>query len=284
MALHDFEGRLTVGRLSLGFVSEQTAFRMLREVNDSLGIRLSLEAFPHRWITPQSLVNLSNEYDIRVAGVHGPIAAQYREFLDNIRSHVGKDSKEALYNLIWMIAFGAQSDPRWLRRYGTPMELAEGIGAYLVMHEEPLRYMGSTLVRAWAKRLDGNILRENGWGPQDGRPDPLSWDIRAIRQYADEHGIQTLLDTATAARTGSQHGYDILSAYRILRPTAIHFSDYADTSQQENIVPGKGNHQAELRELIQEVKAEKTRIVLEVSPYPSAKTAICDTLRFIDRC
>jgi hypothetical protein len=144
--------------------------------------------------------------------------------------------------------------------------------------------LGSETVKLWARELHGRIARENGWGPHDGRPAKLSWDTQTIRNYADEYGIETLLDTATAARTGSQQGYNMLQAYEVLRPVVIHLSDYSHHTGLENLVPGNGNYEAELKELITAIKHTAVIVVLEVAPRPNAFEVIRKTLDFIDAC
>lgn len=275
---------LAVSRKTFGFVSDRKAFAQLREINEELGVHLDLELTPHRFVTPEGLRFLEAQSGIQIVGIHGPLQPEapvyIREALRNITKKPA-DYKEALLQLVWLVGFGPLHEPRWLKRYGSHLELARTLGTYLVMHEEPLRALGDELVRAWSRQV--KILRENGWGPKDGRPDPLSWDPQEIRRYADEHGCGTVLDTATAARNGQ----NIVTAWEILQPEVIHFSDRLINPrglEQENLPPGRGAHAEELQELLGEIRRQNgVVLVLEVEPTPDARTAIAKSLEFIQQ-
>lgn len=285
MSLAEFEGRLISGRLSLGMVPDFRAFSELHRINTSHQLHLGIEINPHRLGTVQGFQELSRRFNIAIQGVHGPIAGISADFFRNLQQNIRKDKVEVIKSFIWWIGFGAQSDSSHTRAYGNHVNLAQQLESYLVMHHEPLEIMGEAVVKAAAAQLSGRIYRENGWGPEDQRPDPLSWDIVRIRDYVQEMGIRTLLDTATAARTGAANGYSILQAFDVLEPAAIHFSEYNSATQQENQIPSATSpNSGELRELVQQIKGTDVVLVLEVRPSPTAESSLLRTLEFIDTC
>lgn len=285
MSLAEFEGRLVAGRLSMGLVPDRAAFSELHRINTVHHLHLGIEINPHRLGTAPGFNDLAQEFNIDIQGVHGPIAGVPRDFFRNVTHDIRYDKAEVIKSFIWWLGFGAQSDPNYSRAFGNHVDLAQALQAYLVMHHEPLEAMGTSLVKAAAHRLHGRIYRENGWGPEDLRPDPLSWDILRIRDYVQEMGIRSLLDTATAARTGSANGYSILEAYEILKPSAIHLSEYNGETRQENQIPRSSTpHAGQLRELIQQLKDTDVLVVLEVRPAPTAEVSLLQTLEFLDSC
>jgi hypothetical protein len=285
MSLSEFEGRLVVGRLSLGLVPDYRAFSELHRINTQHQVQLGIEINPHRLGTAPGFCELSRRFNIGIQGVHGPIAGVPQDFFRNFKYDIRNDRTEVIKSLIWWVGFGAQSEPSYTRAFGDHVQLSQQLKSYLVMHHEPLEIMGESVVKAAAKELNGRIYRENGWGPEDFRPDPLSWDIVRIRDYVQEMGIRSLLDTATAARTGAVNGYSILQAFDVLDPAAIHFSEYDSGTHQENQIPTSSSANAgELRDLVRRIKHTDVVLVLEVRPSPSAETSIMQTLEFIDSC
>ncbi len=277
------ERKIGVSRLSLGLVPDQIAFRRLATVNEELGVSLGLEVNPHRLATAEGFKRLSEKFGISIIGVHGALYSNYfgyrDEFFRDLHSSP-REAKGALLNIVWALGFGVQKDPAWLLRYRSHAELARALGAYLVVHHESLQEIGQDVLRYWVDDMKVRVLRENGWGAKDARPDRLSWDSRTIREFADAHNMGTVLDTSTAARVG----LPIVQAYDDLKPDAVHFSDFCARGGKpvENLIPGRGDHAAELRELLQEMeKRPDVAVVIEVWPKPDLATAIGETLNFI---
>lgn len=268
------EPRIAVSRLSFGFVPDHVAFERLARLNNDFGVNLGIEVNPPRWATVRGYERLAQHHDIRIVGVHGPLYANRRMFFEKMRTcWRSRDVMNITLHPLWLVVFGATQDKP--RRYASPFEMAQALEAYLVVHKETIQDMRDQIVAKWRDRPW--VLQENGWGPEHGE-DTLSYDPGTIRAFADRYGIGTLLDTSSAALTGS----NILKAYHIMQPRAIHLSDYRQYSKEENIVPGKGDHTGELRDIIGDVKHREGAVLsIEVWPKPDLKRAIGETLDFI---
>jgi len=289
--------QIAVSRKAFGFTPDQQAFKTLGEFNKAHGVSLGIEHNPHRLVSLEGLTQYENNFGVTVVGIHGPLqpsaSTYYKEIFRNI-TKTPRDYIEARLQMIWLLGFGPLHEPAWLKRYGSHMELAQTLNAYVVMHEEPLRAMGDALVKEWSKKV--RIVRENGWGSKDNRKEPLSWNWTLISEYCQQHEIGSCLDTATAARTSVDNGNkSIIDAWKILRPNVIHFSDRLlpeiGENEVENLIPGEGSHGDELAELLQRINKspnpfypdKPVTLVLEVDSKPNPYIALERSLNFVSK-
>jgi sugar phosphate isomerase/epimerase len=279
------QGSITwaVSRMTLGFKSDRRAFETLAQINEKLSVPFGLETVPHRLVTAPGLRELSRQFGIKIIGVHGPLQPKPQDLLKislaNLITKKPRDVHEAILDLVWLVGFGTLKEPRCAKRYGSCLDLAQKLNAYLVMHQEPLEAMGQQLTREWAAKI--RILRENGWGPADGLMNPLSWDPQEIKKATKKLGIGTLLDTSAAARAGQ----DILMAYEVMQPEAIHLSDYSvdNTGRPwENLIPGTGLLGPQLKELVQEVRRRRGVVVVLEIRTRNLDAALDGTLNYLE--
>lgn len=231
-------------------------------IQEKLGLsRIGVEVKPLRWNATDRLLALKRETGVQtaVAGVTTRSYGDYMRDMWNFRTDP-KVLKEILMNVA---AIGAQTEPGWARRFGTHLQLAVALGApYLAMHEEPTRHLqrnGKLGEWAGTRVLYGRKL---GWGPQDNRPQVLSWDIEAISRFVTEGkeygwNIGAILPTDTALRTGlslpdESKQYDLERAWNILQPEVIQVGDYHPEGKREKLKPGDGLYSDQLAALIQE--------------------------------
>lgn len=238
------------------------AMRAVSTLGSELGLdSIGVEIKPLRWNNTNQLVALRQETGVKtaVAGVttetYGDFARDLWDFKTN-----PKVVKEILMNIA---AIGSQSEPGFTRGFGTHLELAVVLGAsYLSMHEEPTRYLQDhERLEEWTSTpvIYGRKL---GWGPQDNRPQILSWDIHAIADFIAEwkergSNIGTILPADTALRTGlelpdTSKRYDLLRAWEVLQPKVIQVADYNPEGKREKLLPGHGKYEEDLASLIQE--------------------------------
>lgn len=263
----------------MGFqLPEERVFAQLAEICNHWGFPLGIEINPHRFATIAEYQRLSREYGIPIVGVYGPLYDRAEDYFTYAVRHAlkGHSAFGILLHGVWLAGFGAVREPRWMKRFGSHVELAESLKAYLVVHKETIERMPSRDLTDWTSKV--KVLRENGFGPKQGYCDELSWKPESIKLFCDQNAMGTLLDTSTAAKTR----IGILYAYGEMQPKAIHFSDFDYTTGEENLLPGFGTHYGELRELRQELyqSTRPVTVVIEVG-YPSPEFAISATINFL---
>lgn len=243
------------------------AMREASKLQIDLGLNsIGVELHPLRWHSSRYLFALKKETGVQTA-IAGVTTESYKHFgtdLWNFRSNP-KVIKEILMNIA---VVGAQSEPSWARRFGTHLQIAVSLGAsYLAMHEGTTTYLERKgKLEQW---ISTPVLygRKLGWGPQDNRPQALSWDIYAIRDFINEWkgkgkgNIGAILPADTALRTGlslpdPSKQFGLKKAWEVLQPRVIQVGDYKEEGKREKLVPGEGNHKDELANLIQESSRE----------------------------
>jgi hypothetical protein len=231
----------------------------LREMLDLKHI--GVEIIPLRTSHPEHLAFIVENAQVKVA-VAGVTTARFKDYANDLVQFRGdiQTIKEIGMN---MVAIGSQDEPGISRVFVSHISLALRLKAsYLAMHEESTRLLEQQQkLESWT--TTGVLYaRKLGWGPQENRHNPLSWDIHAIEAFVSrwqEYGanMTTLLPTDTALRTGltlaqQAKRYDLLKAWQVLNPRIIQVADYDPNGKKEKLPPGRGKYKQELETLIQE--------------------------------
>ncbi len=244
------------------YLMPDRAMREARKIGDEFGLRnIGVEVIPLRWNSTDHLLAIQQETGVRT-GVAGVTTETYGDFARDLWDFKTnpKVVKELLMNIA---AIGAQSEPSFTRNFGNHLQLAVALGSsYLAMHEEPTRYLVEQ--GKFPEWTSTHVLygRKLGWGPQDNRPQILSWDIFAIRDFIQEwqekgSNIGAILPADTALRTGLSlpdeiKRYNLMSAWLLLQPRVIQIGDYDPNGKKEKLRPGSGRFEYDLATLVQE--------------------------------
>jgi len=227
---------------------------------------IGVELMPLRIDSAFALMALSRVagVDTAVAGVTTVSQADFERDLAYFQDKPDIQQEIRMNRLV----IGAQDEPTWTRVFGTHLNIALTLGAkYLAMHEEPTAYLQDLgQLPRWAT-TDIPYLRKNGWGPEDNRPSPLSWNIDTIQRYIEARqafgwNMGAILATDTLLRGGR---YGLREAWDTLRPEVIQIADGDPVTKEEKLPPGKNKDQ--LANLIQESSrvCPKTIFTVEVA-------------------
>jgi len=245
---------------------------------------IGVEIIPLRTNYPEHIAYIVEQAEVKVA-VAGVTTARFNDYLKDL-VQFKSDIRTIMEIGMNMVAIGSQDEPGLTRVFVSHFDLARQLGAsYLAMHDEPTRLLEEQgKLEEWSS---SGVLyaRKLGWGPQDNRENPSSWDLETISEFVSrwkEYGANmgTILPTDTALRTGltlpdASKRYNLLDAWNELNPQVIQVADYDPNGKQEKLRPGHGKYKQELETLIQESSrvSPNTIYTVEVaSPHDVAPT------------
>lgn len=276
------DAEITVSRQCFGFrvLTAREAHKRLGLLNRELGISMGLEDIVTRWTDVSGLLKVAEKNGVRIKGLHLPFFAHTRDNLvhsmESLFSRTPRQPVEALLGVGYAILLGGFKDPSWARRYNL-LDIPGDI--YIVMHPEAALEL-ARLDQLLEYSLLLNLGVENGWGKLDNRP-PLSYDPETLREFSEKYDLGVVFDTSAAARSHRDIENPVIWMFKVLgeKVKAIHLSDYTyDGKHKEGLIPGKGEHGGELREIVAEAFRGEIPLVIEIF---GGEEGIKDTLSFM---
>ncbi|HUV42946.1 MAG TPA: hypothetical protein VMY36_03555 [Patescibacteria group bacterium] len=250
---------------------------VLDELNEDLGLTLSVELLPRRFTSVPESRHSS------IVGIHGPLEGNFRGVWHEVFDGVPKSTKDRIITAGVAFVVGTEVGPFSFCYRGR--EIAQELDVYYNLHPDVLNRLSEREIRSYVGQ--GRILIENGWYDEKLA---LSHDSQAIEDFKEYYGLGATLDTAHAFQAASASGIERVDLYlremwEKLKPTVVHFSDRSETKGDHCPVYG-GQYTGLLAELTEEMKKKAGMIViLEIDPkkHPfGRKEVIQDSLDFLD--
>lgn len=189
---------------------------------------------------------------IGIAGAMNPTKETY----DRLREQFAGDPQVLGEIKLDQLAIGPMESR--LKLYGSHLRLAKRIGAsYMSFPAETTRWLEETGQFDKYAGTATRVLRKNGWGPEDQRPDLFSWDPVTIQEWVAKQqekklNVGTILAIDTVLRFAYKRGLDpIKTLYEVndlLNPSAYYVGDYDPNTNLEKRPPSV--HRQQIAEFI----------------------------------